>query len=98
MAEKRYYTRVKNDHPVYGNNSYVCGVVMGIMSTTVGDGPDFRRVGPMDVSEKTGDHIMNVKTTEELYQLFAERVEKRYPGLCEFDCEKPVSEIRPIKS
>ena len=81
MEGKRYFTNIKNNHPVFGGNAYVRGVVMGIMVTTC----DGDWVGPQWVDKKTEDHAFEVATTPEKYQLFAERVEKKYPGLCEFD-------------
>ena len=81
MKGKTYFTLVKNDHAVFGNNAYVRGVVMGIMTTTCDGDP----VGPQWVEKETDDHYFEVATTDTKYQLFAERVEKKYPGLCEFD-------------
>lgn len=81
MKGQRYFTLIKNDHPVFGGNAYVRGVIMGIMATTC----DGDWIGPVAVEAETDNHFFKVATTPAKYQLFANRVEERYPGLCEFN-------------
>ena len=83
MEGKKYYTLIKNNHPVFGNNTFVRGVIMGIMCTTCGEDP----IGPQLVEKGTDNHIYQVTTTLTKYQLFVGRVEKKYPGLCEFNAD-----------
>lgn len=81
MEGKRYFTRIDDKHEVYGSNPYVHGVIMGIMSTISYGDP----VGCNLESVNHDETIMQIVTTADKYALFMERVEERYPGLCEFD-------------
>ena len=83
MKGKTYYTLVKYNHPVFGGNNYVRGVIMGMMTTICyGD-----QIGPVRVSALSSNHYLEITTTEARYRLFKERVEERYPGLCEFNVD-----------
>ena len=79
---EQYSTLVKGNHPVYGNNEYVVGVIMGIMSVVT---DHIGSTGPILVDAETGNHILRVRTTAELYGVFERFVERKYPGLCEFN-------------
>lgn len=81
MMEKNYKTRIKNNHPVFGENQYVTGVVMGMLTMIAGED----HIGLTLFDRKTGDHVFQSRTTEEKYNYFVSRVNEKYPGLCEFD-------------
>lgn len=81
MELKKYKTKVKNDHKIYGQNEYVLGRISGLQYAYCGGDP---KIGyaVMRGEEKT---IFTAECSEEQYERFKTVVEEMYPGLCEFD-------------
>lgn len=84
MDKRSFWTIIKGDVNVFGRNDYVRGVIMGIQYVVCGKGSV---TTPLFVDEETGDAHFGIKCSEKLYGLFADIVEKKYPGLCEFDAK-----------
>lgn len=77
-----YWTKIDGNNKIFGGREYICGRINGFMEVLCGRNSSPRLVDP----ENNVEHI-SVKCTEEEYQAFQKLVEKRYPGLCEFDVE-----------
>lgn len=87
MEKKIHWTRIKGEDKVFGRNDYVTGVIAGISSVVCGDA-----VCPHLLDRETGDTIVNAVCTPSVYQIFVGLVSKKYPNLCEFDCEVNIEE------
>ena len=90
---KYYYTRILNNDSVFsGRTDYILGVIMGVMTSVCVEGADddfltklSRKSVLILTDNRTGDRIYRIRTTRELYNKFADIIEKEYPGVCEFD-------------
>ena len=81
--ERIYWTKINGNYEGFGINSdYVRGRISGFLEVLCG-----KSIAPTSLNPETGDAHMGVKCTEEKYQVFRKMIEKRYPGLCEFDVE-----------
>ena len=85
MREKMFYTVIKADHKL-GGNEYVMGRVSGIQCAVRCKHPG------KDILYGHGENeigeIYPMKTTSRRYKKFARIVEQNYPGLCIFDYKK----------
>lgn len=77
-----YWTKIRGVDKTFGCTDYVRGRINGFSEVLCG-----LHVRPICVEPENGDRYICVKCTEEQYQAFQNLVEKRYPGLCEFDVE-----------
>lgn len=86
--ERMFYTRVNEDHK-FGKNSYVHGRISGYKELLCDgdkngiDNPDFAN----QVIPGVG-LVFRTCCEPWRYELFKDRVERYYPGLCEFDYNK----------
>ena len=81
MERKRYYTKVKNDHKIYGQNEYVLGRISGLQYAYCDGNPVIGHATQRG-EDKT---IFIAECSEDKYEKFKTVVEELYPGLCEFD-------------
>lgn len=89
MDKRSFWTTIKGDVSTFGRNKYVRGVIMGIQYVVCGNGSV---TTPLLGDNETGDVHFRVKCSEELYDSFAKIVEKKYPGLCEFDAKVEIKD------
>lgn len=80
--ERIYWTKINGGDKIFGGNAYVRGRISGFLEVLCG-----KSVTPTFLDPETGDAHASVKCTEEQYRVFRKMVEKRYPGLCEFNVE-----------
>lgn len=84
LEKKLFWTRVRGDHEKWGNNNYVQGVIVGIQDVVCNEEVH----GALWCNSETGDCFIPVKCRPTQYQRFVGHVEKRYPGLCEFNVKR----------
>lgn len=77
MDKSVYTTLVKYDHKLYGRNAYVRGRIAGYLDCICGITSSWSEVKGVGRTIKT-------KCTLKEYEMFIDKVEKHYPGLCEF--------------
>lgn len=78
MEKTKYRTLVKYDHEKYGRNSYVKGLIAGYLDILCGIKSPWKEISDIGV-------MIETKCPDKAYEVFRTKVEKRYPGLCEFD-------------
>lgn len=80
MEKRKFYTIVRSNHKLSGNN-YVLGFIRGIECAMCGS--EEMKCGHGKSAD--GEWIIPTVCTEEQYRAFADMVSKIYPCLCEFD-------------